>query len=105
VEERRPIEGRGMISEVNTLVVGLDDKMKGSRGKVNVPELKGTTEENGEYGRASSTVSTLDLLRLDLFIEDVPFEPLTMPFWMAYPFVSILKGPDSCPGMSLKTGA
>ena len=68
---------------MNTLVVGLLDKMKGLRGKVNLPELNGTTEENGEYGRASSTVRTLDLLRLDPFIEDVPLEPLTMPFWMA----------------------
>jgi hypothetical protein len=50
---------------------------------VSVPELNGTTDEKGEYARASSTVSTLDLLRRDSFIEDVPFEPFAMPFWMA----------------------
>jgi hypothetical protein len=57
--------------------------MKEFGEKVNVPELNGTTEEKGEYGRASSTVSTLDLLRLDPFTEDVLFEPLTPLFWMA----------------------
>jgi len=79
--------------------------MKGSRGKLNVPELNGTTEENGEYGRASSKVSTLALLRLDPFIGEVPFEPLAMPFWMAYPFDAILNGPDCCSRKTLETEA
>jgi hypothetical protein len=57
--------------------------MKGLGGKVNLPELNGTTEEKGEYARASSTVSTLDLLRCDPFMGDVLFEPFAMPFWIA----------------------
>lgn len=33
-----------------------------------VPELNGTTEEKGEYGRASSTVGGFDLVRRVLFM-------------------------------------
>jgi hypothetical protein len=82
-EERSPIEGSGMISKGESSVIHFDDEMKGLGRKANVPELNGTTDENGEYGRASSTVSTLDRLLLDPFIGDVPFEPFAMPFWMA----------------------
>jgi hypothetical protein len=82
-EERRPIEGSGMISKDESSIINSDDEMKGLGGKANVPELNGTTDENGEYGRASSTVRTLDLLRLDPFIGEVPFEPFATPFWMA----------------------
>jgi hypothetical protein len=72
-----------MISKGELSVMDFDDEMKGLGGKANVPELNGTTDENGEYGRASSTVSTFDLLHLAPFIEDVSFEPFGMPFWMA----------------------
>ena len=55
-----------------------------------VPELNGTTEEKGEYGNASSTVRTFACLRLEPFIGDAPFDPLTAPCWMAYPLWSML---------------
>ena len=77
VEERRPIDGRGMISDGNKFSI-----LKGVMVS-NEPELNGTTEENGEYGRASSTVRTLALLRLVPFEEEVPFDPLGMPFCIA----------------------
>lgn len=55
-EARRPDFGRGMISgvEIRTLFVALDWYNR------SLPELKGITEEKGEYGRASSTVGGLD---------------------------------------------
>ena len=49
------------------------------RGKACVPELKGTTEENGENGSASSTVGGLDLVRLVRFCADGPFDRLAGP--------------------------
>lgn len=45
-----------------------------------VPELKGTTEENGEYGRASSTERTRGTRLVDPFMGDAPFIPGTLPF-------------------------
>jgi len=60
--------------------ISSDDQMKRVRGRLNVPELNGTTEENGEYGSASSRVSTLALLLLEPFIGVAPFEPFAMPF-------------------------
>ena len=42
------------------------------------PELNGTTDENGEYGRASSTVGGRGLVPPDLVFE-VPFD-LGLPF-------------------------
>jgi hypothetical protein len=48
-------------------------------GEPFLPALKGTTEEKGEYGRASSTVSVRWLVFLDLFSFEAPFEPFTMP--------------------------
>lgn len=54
-----------------------------------IPELNGTTEEKGEYGRASSTVSTLDLMRLAPFVTELPFSPFAMPLEAGYCLGSI----------------
>jgi len=55
-----------------------------------VPELKGTTEEKGEYGRASWTVGGLVLVFLDPFVLGVSFELFERPFRAAYPLDSIV---------------
>ena len=51
--------------------------------------MKGTTEEKGENGSASSTVGGLVLLRLGLFCAEDPFDLFAAPCWMAYPLASI----------------
>lgn len=66
-DDRRPIVGSGTISELN-----------------------GTTEEKGEYGKASSTVSGRDLVWLDPFNVEAPFEPFTTAPGTAYPFIAIV---------------
>lgn len=77
VDDRSPIEGRGIISG--------GECVSGFRAleKARVPELNGTTDENGEYGSASSTVSTFVTLRFDPFVGDAPFGTLAMPFRLA----------------------
>lgn len=49
------------------------------RGKVSfIPELNGTTDEKGEYGRASSTVSILGATPSP-FLSEAPLKPLAVP--------------------------
>ena len=45
------------------------------------PELKGTIEVKGEYGRASSTVRTLELVREAPLTMGLAFLPFALPFW------------------------
>lgn len=53
------------------------------------PELKGTTEEKGENGSASSTVGGFVLVRFDTFCADEPFDRFGAPCWMAYLLASM----------------
>jgi hypothetical protein len=55
-----------------------------------VPELKGTTEEKGEYGRASSSVSGRELVWPAPFNIEAPFEPFTIGLWAPYPLFAIV---------------
>lgn len=55
-----------------------------------LPELKGTTEEKGEYGRASSTVGGLDRRRRVPMTAWVPIIPFATAFWMSEPFGSMV---------------
>jgi hypothetical protein len=74
VEERSPIFGRGIIS-INVLIQSQRLRLPF------LPELNGTTEEKGEYGRASSTVIILGMLTPKPFLSEVPpFELLAVPF-------------------------
>ena len=57
---------------------------------VHVLELKGTTEENPEYGTASSTVKGRERVRMIPFTALVLCDPLTAPFWMAEPEVAMV---------------
>lgn len=61
--------------------------MPGLKGMGGLPELNGTTEAKGEYGRASSTVSGLGLESLLL---------LFRLFW-ASPFATCPESETGCP--------
>ena len=74
-EERVPILGDGMMPG---MCVSKTDPVR--RPAVLSLELNGTTEENPEYGTASSTVNGRDRVRLVPFTAIVLCDPLTAPF-------------------------
>lgn len=79
-EDRSPIEGIGIISRPDMFSIM---SCKLTRDGRDVPELKGTTEEKGEYGSASSTVGGLVLVRLVPFCAELPFGRFPAPRWAA----------------------